>query len=221
MDQEIVPVITSALIHQKLPAHIRIMNAKSNAKGAITGIKHLNATAELAVQDRDIIITAARTVAKGVVDVQETECLQWLKIHAVPVTCDIGKGTDGMHKMREEFEAENEGIVIHTQVRCLPNPRTIRERRENGEVAEPLEFFVVKGSHVAQILVTNGINAAGVCYRVETYTNEAPDSRGELCCRWGHIENNCCNKSKCGSCSGHHRTSDHMCIAVGCTAQQG
>jgi len=35
--------------------------------------------------------------------------------------------------MREEFEAENDGIVIHTQVRWMAKPRTIRERTRNGE----------------------------------------------------------------------------------------
>jgi len=47
------------------------MNARSNPKGAITAITQLNAMAEMAPQYRDIIITAARTVDQGVVDVEE------------------------------------------------------------------------------------------------------------------------------------------------------
>jgi len=69
MVQEIASVINRALFHQQAPAHIRIMNARRNAKGAITGITHQNATAEMALQYRDIIITAARTVDTGVVDI--------------------------------------------------------------------------------------------------------------------------------------------------------
>jgi hypothetical protein len=221
MDQEIASAINRALFHQKAPAHIRIMNAKRNAKGAITAITHPNATAEMALQYRDIIITAARTVDKGVVDVEENESWERLKIHAVPLIRYMGKGTEGLQKMREEFEAENEGIVIPTQVRWLANPRTIRERRQNGEIAASSVVFVVKGSKVAQSLVKKGIKAAGVWYRVETYTNEGPDSRCELCCGWGHIENKCGSKPKCGYCSGHHRTGDHKCNVVGCTAKQG
>jgi hypothetical protein len=79
----------------------------------------------------------------------------------------------------------------------------------------------LKRSRVAQSLVKKGIKAAGVWYRVETYMNEGPDSRCELCCGWGHIENKCGSKPKCGYCSGHHRTSDHKCNVVGCTAKQG
>jgi hypothetical protein len=44
MDQEIASVIHRALFHQQAPAHIRIMNARSNAKGAITAKMHQNAT---------------------------------------------------------------------------------------------------------------------------------------------------------------------------------
>jgi hypothetical protein len=45
------------------------------------------------------------------------------------------------------------------------------------------------GSRLAQILIKKGIKAAGVWYRVEAFTNAGPDSRCELCCGWGHIEN--------------------------------
>ena len=73
MDQEIASPINRALFHQKAPAHGRNMNAKRNAKSAITAITHPNATAEIALQYSDIIITAARTVDKQVVGVEENE----------------------------------------------------------------------------------------------------------------------------------------------------
>jgi hypothetical protein len=50
MDQEIASAINRALIYEKAPAHVRIMNAKRNAKGAITAITHPNATAEVDLQ---------------------------------------------------------------------------------------------------------------------------------------------------------------------------
>jgi hypothetical protein len=63
MDQEIVSAINSALFHQKAPSHIRIVNAKRNAKGAIAAITHPNATAEMAMRDRDIIVMAANCIS--------------------------------------------------------------------------------------------------------------------------------------------------------------
>jgi len=47
------------------------MNARRNAKGAIAAITHQNATAEMAMGYRDVIITAARTADRGVVDGEE------------------------------------------------------------------------------------------------------------------------------------------------------
>jgi len=161
MDQEIASAINRALFHQTAPAHVRIMNAKRNAKGASNAITHPNATGEMALQYRDIIITAARTVDKGVVDVEENESWERRKIHAVPLVRYMGKGREGLQKMREEFEAENEGIVIPTQVRWLAKPCPIRERRQNREIAASSVVFVVKGSRVAQSLVKNGINGRG------------------------------------------------------------
>jgi len=221
MDQEIALAINRALFHQQALAHIRIMNARRNVKGAISAITHQNPTAEMALQYRDIIITAARTVDKGVIEVEENESWERLKIQAVPLEWHMGKGTQGLQKMREEFEAENKCVAIPAQVRWLANPCTIRERRQNGEIAASSVVFVVKGNKVAQRLVRMGIKAAGVWYRVKTHTNAGPDSRCELCCGWGHIENKCSSKPMCGYCSGHHRTGDHSCNVMGCTVKQG
>jgi hypothetical protein len=157
MDQEIGSAINTALFHQNAPALIRIMNAQRNAKGAITAMTHPNARAEMAPHYRDIIITSARTVDKGVVDVKENESFERLKIHAVPLVRYMGKRTGDLQKMREEFEAENDGIVIPTQERWVANPCTIRERRQNGEIAASSVVFVVNRRSVAQSLVKKGI----------------------------------------------------------------
>ena len=221
MDQQIASAINKGLFHQQAPAHIGIMNASRNAKGMSTEITHQNATAVIAMRYHDIIITAARTIDRAVVDVEEFNTLEWLKIHAVPLEWYMGKGTEALETMREESSAENGGIVIPTQVRWLANPSSIRERRQNGEIAASSIVFVVEGSKVAQSLIKNGIKAAGVWYRVKVLTNVGPDSRCELCCGWGHIENQCGYKPKCGYCSGNHRISDHKCNVVGCTAKEG
>lgn len=182
MDQEIASAITSELFHHQDPAHIRIMNTRRNAKGVITAITHQNATAEIALRYLDIIITATRTVDKVVVDVEENESWERLKIHRVHLVPYIGKGTDGLQKMREEFEIENKGVTIPSQVQWLANPRSMRQRWQNGEIAVSSVVFVVKGSKVAKGFVKKSIKAAGVWYRVDTYSNAGSDSRCELCC---------------------------------------
>jgi hypothetical protein len=220
MDQDITTAINKALFHQKAPAHIRIINAKRNAKGAISAITHPNVTAEIAMRYRDIIMTAARTVDRGVVDVEANETWGRLMIHWVPLVRYMGKGTEGRQKTRVEFEGENEGITMPTKVRWLENSRSNRERRQNGEITVSLVVSVIKGCRLAQSLIKNGIKATGEWYYVETFTNTGHDSRCELCCGWGHIEIKCGHTPTGGYCSGNHRTSDHKCNVLGCMAKQ-
>jgi hypothetical protein len=122
--------------------------------------------------------------------------------------------------MRADFAVGNVCRVITTELRWLVKPCTSSERRQNGEIAASLVVFIVKGRTVAQSMIKKGIQAAGVWYRFEMYTNVGPDSRCELCCSWGHIENKYSSNLVCGSWSSHHRTSDHKCNVVGTTANQ-
>jgi len=105
------------------------------------------------MQYSDIITTAARTFDKGVVDVEEDRTWHRLKIHAVTLVWYIRQGTEGLQKMPEEFEAENKGIKVPTQVQWLANPRTINEGRQNGEITTSSVVFVVKWSKAAQIWI--------------------------------------------------------------------
>ena len=116
MDQEIASEINRALCHQQALAHTRIMNTRGNDKGAITARTQQNATAEMALRYHHIIITAARTVHKGVVDVKENESWEKLMIHAVPLTRYMGKATEDPQMMREEFDVEDKGIAIPSPV---------------------------------------------------------------------------------------------------------
>jgi hypothetical protein len=102
--------------------------------------------------------------------------------------------------MREDFNSNNEGIVIPTQVRWMANPRTIRQRRQNGENAASSVVFIVKECRVAQSINKKGIKASRVWYRVETYTNTGPDSRWEVRCGWGHPQNKCGSRPNYGYC---------------------
>jgi hypothetical protein len=94
-----------------------------------------------------------RTVDGRVVDVEQNETLERLGIHAVPLVQYMTKGTEGLQTLREEFEAENKGIAIHSQVRWLANPRIIRESGENRAIARSLEGFVIMRNKVARSLI--------------------------------------------------------------------
>jgi hypothetical protein len=122
MAVEIASAINTALFHQQAPAYIRIMSARRNAKGEITAITYQNSTGENPLQYRAIIITAGRTVDKGVVEVEENESWEQVKIQAVPLVRYIGTGMEGLQCMQHKFDSENEGIKILSQVRWLAIP---------------------------------------------------------------------------------------------------
>ena len=85
----------------------------------ITAITHQNATAEMTLQYRYIIITAARTVDIAVIYIQENVSWERLMNHAVPLVWVMRQGTEGLQTLREEFEAENKGTANSATVRLL------------------------------------------------------------------------------------------------------
>jgi hypothetical protein len=199
IDDEIAPAVNRALFQQQALAHVQIMNARRNAKGILTAVTHQNATAEMALLYRDIIIKAARSVDKGIIDVEGNESWERQKNHTVPLVRYMGKGTQALHKMREEIQAENEGVAIPAHVKWLLNPRIIKEREQRGEIKASSVVFIVGGKKVAQRLVNKVVIAAEVRYEVELYTNAGPDSLCELCCGLGHSESKCSHhQPKCG-----------------------
>jgi len=124
--------------------------------------------------------------------------------------------------MREEIQAENEGVAIPAQVRWISNPRIIREREQRGEIKASSVVFIVRGKKVAQRLVNKGVIAAGVRYKVEPYMNAGHDSLCKLCCGWGHIDSKCSHhRPKCGYSARPHRSSDHTCNEFRCASKQG
>ena len=52
----------------------------------------------------------------------------WIKAHAIPVARYLGRGTNGTETLREELEAENEGIRIPSSVRWLSGVPSVKVR---------------------------------------------------------------------------------------------
>jgi len=145
---------------------------------------------------------AARSVDKAIIDVEGNKSWERLKIDSVPLVWYMGKGTEGLQMMRDEIKAQNEGVTIPAQVRWQLNTRTIKERERRGEIQASSVVFIVKGKKLAERLVSKGVTAAGVRYKVEWNTKVRPDSLCELCSGWGHIQSKCNHQPKCGNCAG-------------------
>ena len=208
-DQEIASAINRALFQQKSPAHIRIMNAKRIPKGANKSITYQKTTAAITLAYHKVIINAARMVKMGVIDVEENESWEKLKVHAVPLVRYMGKGTEGLRTVGDEIHAQNKGVVIRGQLRRLANPDSIREMRQRKEMTVLSVVFAVNGDKLAWRLVKEGIKAERVWYRVKRCTNVCLGSTRGHCSGLVHIESKCSGKPTCGCCSGPHCTSSY------------
>ena len=221
MDQEIASATNRAVFHQKAPAHIRVMNAKSNALGTMTAITHANSTGAREQRSGDVIITAVPTVDQRVIDVEKNESWERLKVHAIPLVRYMGNATEGLQKMRYEIHTGNEEVTVPVQVRWLESLPIIDERSQMREISASSVLFVIMGTNVARRLVRKGMKAAGVWYRVELLMTAASPSRCEHCCGRRHIQSKCIGKPTCGSSSGPHHSSDHKCNVVRWAAKGG
>lgn len=67
------------------------------------------------------------------------------------------QGTYGTEKLREEIEAENEGVTITLAVRWLGKLAEIEERALKGDITASSVTFMVKGEEVANRLVRSGL----------------------------------------------------------------
>jgi hypothetical protein len=204
MDKEIALAVNRSLFQLQAPAHVQIVNARRNARSTMTSITDQNATGEMALLYRDIIIKATRSVDKEIIDVEGYVLWDRLKIYAVRQVRFIGQGTKGLQMLREGIQRENKGVTIRVQVRWLSIARTIMEREQRGEMKPSSVVFIVKRKKVAQRLVSTGVTAVGVRYKVEPYTIAERDSLVVLCCRTDHIESMCNHQPKCGFSTGHH-----------------
>jgi len=107
MDQDIASAINRARFPAQAPAHSRSINAGRRGNGTITVITHQTATPEIALHYCKIIIMAAGTLGKGVVDVVENESWERLTIHEVQRQQSMGRVTEGLWMMREALDVEN------------------------------------------------------------------------------------------------------------------
>jgi len=114
-----------------------------------------------------------------------------LTIHIVRLVRYMGKGTDGPQEMREEIQAENEGVTFPTPVRWISNSCTNLETEQTCEINASSVEFVVKWKKVELRPVSKAMSAAGVQYKVKTDRHAETDSHCECCCRWGQIESKC------------------------------
>jgi len=222
-DLDISSEVNRALFEAKVPHFVRIQGVTKNTRGCLSTITTPAATAEMLIRYREIVIKAARKVDTGIVDIETNELWEKVKMHGVNFDRYLGKKTGGgLEKLRQELQAENEGVVLPLAISWIGGPKDVQKKKMEGKKASTV-VFAVKGSKMAERVLKGGLRAAGVKYDVEKFINAGPDSFCGVCSRWGHVEAKCgsLKMPACMLCTGRHLTKDHKCNVVGCKANAG
>jgi hypothetical protein len=222
-DLEISSEVNRALFEAKVPHFVRIQGVTKNTRGCLSTITTPGATAKMLIRYREIVIKPARKVDAGIVDIETNELWERVKMHGVNFDRYLGKKTGGgLEKLRQELQAENEGVVVPFAISWIGGPKDVQKKKGDGKKASSV-VFAVKGSKMAEKVLKGGLRAAGVKYDVEKFMTAGPDSFCGVCSRWGHVEAKCgaLKMPACMLCAGQHLTKDHKCNVVGCKANAG
>jgi len=222
-DLDISSEVNRALFEAKVPYFVRIQGVTKNTRGCLSTITTPAATAEMLIRYREIVIKAARKVDAGIVDIETNELWERVKMHGVNFDRYLGKKTGGgLEKLRQELQAENEGVVLPLAINWIGGPKDVQKKKAEGKKASSV-VFAVKGSKMAEKVLKGGLRAAGIKYDVEKFVNAGPDSFCGVCSRWGHVDAKCgsLKMPACMLCAGRHLTKDHKCNVVGCKANAG
>ena len=152
----------------------------------------------------------------GIVDIETNELWERVKIHGVKFDRDLGKKTGGgLEKLRQELQAENEGVVLPLAINWIGGPKDVQKKKVEGKKASSV-VYAVKGSKMAEKGLKGGLRAAGMKYDVEKFINAGLDSFCRVCSRWGHVDAKCgsLKMPECMLCAGRHLTKDHKCNVV-------
>ena len=208
------------LFEVKVPHFVRIQGVTKDTRGCLSTITSPRATAEMLIPYREVVIKVARKVDAGIVDIETNELWERVKMHGVNFNKYFSKKTGGgQEKLRQELQAENEGVVLPLPINWIGGLKDVQKKKGGGKKAVSV-VFAVKESKMAEKVLKGGLRAAGVKYNVEKFMQAGPDSFFGVCSRWGHVEAKCgaLKMPACMLCAERHLTKNHKCSVVGCKA---
>jgi len=222
-DLDILSEVNRALFEAKVLHFVRIQEVMKNTQRCLSTITTPGATAEMLIWYREIVIKVARQVDAGIVDIETNELWERVKMHDVNFDRYLGKKTGGgLEMLRQELQAENEGMVLPLAINWIGGPKDVQKKKAEGKKASSV-VSALKGRKMTEKVLKGGLRAAGIKYDVEKFVNAGPDSLCGVCSRWGHVAAKCgsLKMPACMLCAGRHLTKDHKCIVVGCKANAG
>ena len=127
------------------------------------------------------MIRAARTVDPSVTGLKARASWWWIKVHAVPVACFLGWGSRGTEALREELEAENEGVRIPSAVGWLSGAASIKAQYEERTITASSAALAVADEATCRLVRRGGLRLQGRRCNTEAYEEIRPDVRCDRC----------------------------------------
>ena len=182
----------------------RVGSFRRSPRGNLFGPTSPTSAAAMLITQRGIILRVTRTIGPGVIDLETAPTWKRVRIHGVPVSPYVGRGSLGMEKLREELEAENDWVKITAVVRWLGRTADVRTRysEEEIEASSVMITFLVLGEATFSSLQKSGLRLLGRRYNGEAFEEERLDMFCGRCGRWGHIEARCTRDACYAFCAG-------------------
>ena len=127
----------------------------------------------------------------GVMGLEAKKTWWWAKMLAIPVARYLGRGSSGTEMLREEIEAENEGIRIPPTIRWLSGAPSFKARYQKGTIRASSVVLAVADEDTFRLVRKGGLRLQGRRYEVEAYEEVRLDVVCGHCSEWGQIEPQC------------------------------
>jgi hypothetical protein len=111
-DVEIVSAVNRALHASRVPHHIIMRKITTHVRGTITALATPQASADMLVAWREVVVTATRSIDQGIINLEKNETWEKVKMHGISFDQYAVKKSGGLGKLRQEIQSEKEGVVV-------------------------------------------------------------------------------------------------------------
>ena len=119
LEVENIILAVNRALHKGGAQGIRVERLRCSNTGRILGITTPSSSLQDLLKHRDLVLKAARTALGSASDLVPQQRWRWTKIHNISLVRYMGRTAGGLCLLREELEAENDGVHIPADIRWL------------------------------------------------------------------------------------------------------
>ena len=214
-------VLNELLQKTDVPAYMRLIRVGYSQSGAISGLLTERFNMEdLIKQYSNMLIRAAKSINKGIIEVEVLQKWHRLKVHGMPLLRYFGE--EKIEILSWEIESSIE-IKLKTTPQWLLSKVRLKKRLDTGDTRRSAIIITVGSEEEASKLCAKGLRFGGAPKIVEKYWEAGPSSVYMTYSGIGHDQLKGCNQrpKQCAICAGIHKSENHQCGIMGWTSKKG